>query len=282
MNLLVRLARFVKIEHSVFALPFAYMGMLWHAQPWPGWRVFGLLTLAMVMVRAFAMGINRIVDRHIDAQNPRTQNRELVTGALSLPQAAGFVAGCAVLFVGACAGLNTLCLALAPCALAWSAFYSFTKRFTSACHVVLGSVLGLAPIAGWIAVAPEWHPAPVILGVAVALWVAGFDILYACQDEDFDRQMGLHSIPADFGIPAALLVARLLHAVTAVLFALAGWAAGAGWIYAACVAVVGGVLWAEHRVVTPQDLSRVNLAFFTMNGCVAIALAAGAVVDLLW
>ena len=275
-------ARFVKIEHSVFALPFAYMGMLWHAQPWPGWRIFGLLTLAMVAVRAFAMGVNRIVDRHIDAQNPRTQNRELVTGALSLPQSVGFVVVCAALFVAACAGLNTLCLILAPWALAWSAFYSFTKRFTSACHVVLGSVLGLAPLAGWLAAAPTWHPAPVILGLGVALWVAGFDILYACQDEAFDRQMGLHSIPADFGIPAALLVARLMHGVAALLFALAGWVAGAGGIYAAFVAGVGVVLWAEHVVVTPTDLSRVNVAFFTMNGCVAIALAVGAVVDLLW
>lgn len=279
MNLLLRLARFVKLEHSVFALPFAYLGMLWHARPWPGWRVFGLLSLAMVAVRAYAMGVNRILDRDVDAQNPRTQNRELVTGALTMPQAVTFVALCAVVFVAACAGLNGLCLALAPVALVWSGLYSLTKRVTAACHLVLGTVLGLAPVAGWIAVAPIWHPAPVLLGLGVSLWVAGFDLLYACQDEAFDRAAGLHAIPAAYGVPAALLLARVLHAVAVPLFALAGWVAGAGWVYGATVAGVAVVLAVEHALVRPDDLSRVNVAFFTFNGIVAMALLLGAVAD---
>ena len=281
MNLALRLARFVKIEHSIFALPFAYLGMLWHARPWPGGQIFLCLTVAMVAVRAFAMGVNRIVDRDVDAQNPRTQGRELVTGAVTLTQAGGFVLLCALVFVVACAGLNRLCVMLAPFALVWSALYSLTKRFTSACHLVLGSVLGLAPVAGWLAVEPLWNPAPVLLGLGVLLWVAGFDILYACQDAEFDRKVGLYSLPALLGVPAALMVARILHAVAVPLFALAGWVAGAGVVYLGAVVVVAGVLAVEHWMVRPEDLSRLPMAFFTLNGWVAVLLLLGAMVDLL-
>ncbi len=281
MNLVLRLARLVKIEHSVFALPFAYLGMLWHARPWPGWREFFWLTVAMVAVRSYAMGMNRILDRDVDARNPRTQNRELVTGAITLPQAVVFVGGCALVFVAACAGLNTLCLALAPVALLWSGLYSLAKRVTVACHLMLGTVLGLAPVAGWLAVAPSWHPAPVILGLGVSLWVAGFDLIYACQDAAFDGEAGLYSIPAAYGVPAALLLARVLHGIAVPLFALAGWVAGAGWVYQGTVAGVALVLLLEHRLVTPQDLSRITMAFFTFNGIVAIVLLLGAMADAL-
>lgn len=273
------LARMVKIEHSVFALPFAYLGMLWSAQGWPGWRVFTALTVAMVAVRSFAMAMNRVLDLPFDAKNPRTQNRPLVSGELTLKQTWIFISLCAVIFLGACWFLNSLCLALAPLALVWSALYSLTKRVSFLCHFFLGSVLALAPLAGWLAVEPVLSLAPVLLALGVTLWVGGFDILYACQDVDFDRNEGLHSLPARFGIPTALALSTFAHAVTGVFFLLAGWAAGAGLVFAAVGAVVAIVLLVEHRFISAQDMSRVNFAFFTMNGFVAIFLCVGAVAD---
>ena len=192
----VLLARMVKIEHSVFALPFAYLGMIWAAQGWPGWSIFIPLTLAMVAIRSAAMAVNRLVDLPIDAQNPRTQTRPLVTGELSVLETKVFIALCALISIAACALLNPLCLMLAPLALLWSGFYSYTKRFTSLCHFILGSVLGLAPVAGWLAVSPSFEISPILLGLGVIFWVGGFDILYACQDVDFDRTQGLYSLPA--------------------------------------------------------------------------------------
>ncbi len=275
----VLLARMVKIEHSIFALPFAYLGMLWAAGGWPEGRVFGFLTLAMVAVRSFAMAMNRLLDLRFDAENPRTRTRPLVTGEVSVRQTVVFVAVCAAVFVGACWGLNPLCLALSPVALLWSALYSLTKRFTFLCHFFLGSVLGLAPLAGWLAVTPHVAIAPVLLALGVMLWVGGFDILYACQDEDFDRRHGLHSLPARMGVPTALALSTFSHAVTGIFFLLAGWAAGAGVIYAGFCAGVVAILLYEHRLISATDLSRVNLAFFTLNGFVAVLLFAGAVLD---
>ena len=276
----VLVCRMVKIEHSVFALPFAYIGAFLAAAGWPGWRVFLLLTAAMVAVRSFAMAVNRLVDADIDAENPRTQDRPLVTGELTRGFAAGFTAVCAVVFIAACAGLNWLCLALSPLALAWSAFYSITKRFTWACHFVLGSVLALAPVAGWIAYQPSMPITPVLFFAAVLFWVAGFDILYACQDVDFDRARGLYSVPARFGVGAGLMLALVCHAQAAGLFLLAGWAAGLGGWYFLVAGAVCAVLLAEHALVREDDLSRVNLAFFTFNGAVAVALFGGVLLDL--
>lgn len=273
------LARMVKIEHSIFALPFAYLGMLWAAGGWPGWRVFLSLTLAMVAVRSFAMAVNRLVDLPIDAKNPRTLTRPLVTGEIGVSETWLFIAACALIFVGACALLNPLCLALSPVALVWSGLYSYTKRFTRLCHFFLGSVLGLAPLAGWLAVSPAIEMAPVLLGLGVTFWVGGFDILYACQDVEFDRTEGLHSLPSKVGVEAALALSTQSHAVTSIFFLLAGWAAGAGFIYAGVCLAVAAILLVEHRLISAQDMSRVNLAFFTMNGFVAVFLFAGAVVD---
>ena len=181
------LARLVKIEHSVFALPFAYIGLFVAAGGWPGWRAFLLLSLAMVAMRSFAMAVNRLADLRYDRANPRTAGRELVTGEVTSLQAWVFTAGCAVVFVVACWGLNRLCLVLAPVVLVWGAFYSLTKRFTWLCHFVLGSVLGLAPVAGWLAVDPRFTLPAILFGCGVTFWTAGFDVLYACQDVDFDR-----------------------------------------------------------------------------------------------
>lgn len=274
------LARMVKIEHSIFALPFAYIGVFAAAQGWPGWRVFTLLTVAMVCVRSFAMGVNRLTDLKFDRLNPRTQDRPLVTGEIRPMEAGLFCLLTAIIFIAACAGLNPLCLALAPLALAWSAFYSLTKRFTWLCHFVLGSVLGLAPVAGWIAYDPVITLPAVLFLCGVTFWVAGFDILYACQDVTFDKENGLHSIPARFSVPTALTLSSFTHVNTTLFFLLAGWAAGLGWMYLLFWAVVSAVLVWEHRLIAPNDLSRINLAFFTLNGCIAIVLFAGVLADL--
>lgn len=275
----VLLARMVKIEHSVFALPFAYTGMIWAAGGWPGWRVFTALTVAMIAIRSFAMAVNRLLDLPFDAKNPRTASRPLVTGEIGQSETKIFIAISAGIFLVSCLALNPLCLALAPVALVWSALYSWTKRFTALCHYFLGSVLGLAPVAGWLAVSPSLELGAVLLGLGVVFWVGGFDILYACQDEEFDQAEGLHSLPASIGVPAALALSTFSHGVTGLFFLLAGWAVGAGWIYLAFTLAIWMILLYEHRLISPHDMSRINMAFFTMNGFVAVLLLIGAILD---
>ena len=274
------ICRMIKIEHSVFALPFAYIGAFLAAKGWPGLYTMAVLTVAMVAVRSFAMAFNRYADLNIDRKNPRTQGRPLVTGELSVRFTVGFLIGAAVLFVVACALLNPLCLMLSPVALGMSAFYSYCKRFTYWCHFVLGAVLGLAPVAGWIAVRPVVELPSVLFFCGVTMWVAGFDLLYACQDAAFDRTHGLYSIPARLGIPAALGISTLSHMTAAAFFLLAGWAAGAGWLYFVVAGIIGLILMGEHRLVKADDMSRVNVAFFTMNGVIAVVLFLGVVLDL--
>ena len=272
--------RMIKIEHSVFALPFAYIGAFLAAGGWPGVYTMAVLTVAMVAVRSFAMAFNRYADLDIDRDNPRTQDRPLVTGELSKGFTVGFLIGTAIVFVAACAMMNSLCLMLSPVALGMSAFYSYCKRFTYWCHFVLGAVLGLAPVAGWIAVKPIIELPSVLFFCGVTMWVAGFDLLYACQDAAFDRTHSLHSIPAKLGIPAALGISTVSHMTTAAFFLLAGWAAGLGWIYFLVAGAVGLTLMAEHRLVKADDMSRVNVAFFTLNGVIAVVLFLSVVLDL--
>ncbi|MDD3311063.1 UbiA-like polyprenyltransferase [Pseudodesulfovibrio sp.] len=272
--------RMIKIEHSVFALPFAFAGAFLAARGWPGAWSLLVLTVAMVAVRSFAMAFNRYADLEIDRENPRTQGRPLVTGELSTRFTLAFIAATALIFVGACALMNPLCLLLSPVALGVSAFYSFCKRFTYWCHFVLGAVLGLAPVAGWLCVDPVFTPAAALLFLGVTLWVAGFDLLYACQDADFDRERGLWSIPARLGVPAALAVSSLAHAVAAACFLLAGWVAGLGGFYFLVAGAMAVVLVAEHLLVRPDDMSRVNVAFFTLNGVISVILFFGVAVDL--
>ncbi|ADP86063.1 4-hydroxybenzoate octaprenyltransferase [Nitratidesulfovibrio vulgaris] len=271
------ICRMIKIEHSIFALPFAFAGAFIASGGIPAWKPFVLLTIAMVAVRSFAMAFNRVVDLPFDRRNPRTQNRPLVTGEITRLQTWAFIVVMAVVFVLACAGLNRLCLMLSPLALGISALYSVMKRFTWLCHFVLGAVLGLAPLAGWLSVDPVFTLPAVLLFWGVLFWVAGFDILYSCQDTAFDIEVGLHSVPARFGIPTALVISTFCHVNTVVFFLLAGWAAGLSWAWYPVWAIVSLVLVLEHRLIRADDLSRVNMAFFTLNGVVSIVVFAGIV-----
>jgi 4-hydroxybenzoate polyprenyltransferase len=265
----------IKFEHSVFALPFALTGALlaWRDAGFPReslWIKFAWIVLAMVAARSVAMAFNRVLDADIDARNPRTKARHLPAGLLSRRFAWGFIVFWAAVFFLAAGGLNSLCLKLAPLALAIVMFYSFTKRFTSLAHLVLGFSLGIAPAAAWIAMRGSLDPRILWLTAAVTLWTAGFDIIYACQDYAFDVQSGLYSIPRRLGIPGALWFARVLHlGMLACLVALIrsfglGATAGVG------IAAVAGLLLWEHRLVRADDLSRIDAAFFTMNGYVSV------------
>jgi 4-hydroxybenzoate polyprenyltransferase len=275
--------RLVVIEHSVFALPFAYVAALtamWSVDRSVHWGDLVLVTVAMVAGRTVAMAANRIIDRRIDAQNPRTANRELVTGTLSLRSAwLGLVVALAV-FLAAAAGLNWLCLALAPIAVFFLVIYSYAKRFTDFPQVFLALAQAIAPIGAWLGVTGEWSAAAVVLGVAVGSWIGGFDLIYACQDVDVDRRIGVRSVPVRFGIPAALRASIAVHLATIALFVLFGALAGLGWLWFVGVALTAVVLGYEHLIVRPGDLSRVNRAFFTANGLIGIALFVFALADL--
>jgi 4-hydroxybenzoate polyprenyltransferase len=262
----------IKFQHTVFALPFAFMGALLAARGLPTGRQCFYILLAMVGARSAAMAFNRLVDAELDALNPRTADRALPRGLLSRSFTGGFVLASALLFFFAAAQLNTLTLVLAPLALTVVLGYSFTKRFTAASHLVLGVSLSLAPIGGWIAVRGDMALTPLVLGLAVALWVAGFDILYSLADEDFDRQSGLHSLPALVGRVPAMRLARYLHLGAAFGFWLTGRLAGLGFLYFLAALLIGVLLWVEHRLISPQDLSRLNHAFFTINGAVSLVL----------
>jgi 4-hydroxybenzoate polyprenyltransferase len=272
-------ARMIKIEHSVFALPFAYMGVFWSAEGWPGWPVFFFLTVAMVAVRSFAMTFNRIADLEFDRENKRTQDRPLVTGEISIRDSYLFLGLTAVVFIISCAFLNSLCFYLSFFALAWSALYSYTKRFTNLCHFFLGSVLGLAPIAGWIAYDPAFALAPFLLFLGVLFWVAGFDILYSCQDLSFDQEKRLCSVPGRYGLETSFVIAGFCHVNTALFFLLAGAAVSAGWPFYLAWLAVSMILFIEHRIISPGNLARLNVSFFTMNGLVSIILLLGVLGD---
>lgn len=268
------LCRMVKIEHSVFALPFAYAGAFLAADGWPGFWKLLLLTLAMVGVRSFAMAVNRIADLPFDSKNPRTAHWPLVTGEISPRQAWGFAAFMAALFVICCAALNWACLALSPIALLLVAFYSYTKCLTWLCHFVLGAVIGLAPLAGWLSVSPSFALPPLFLALAVLFWIAGFDILYSCQDYDFDRKEGLHSLPVRFGLSGAMLVSAFCHVNTVLFLFLAGLACNLsfGWYFALGISAFL-LLW-EHLLVGAGRLENIRLAF-ALNGPVSILLFLG-------
>jgi len=260
----------IKFEHTVFALPFAYIAMVLAAGGWPGGRTLGWVTAAMVGARTCAMATNRVVDRLIDARNPRTAGRHLPTGALAVWELRLFaVAGAGLMFLAAFM-LNPLCLALAPLALVFLVGYSYTKRFTWTSHWILGFTDGIAAAGGWIAVRGAFDAPAFVLWFTLTVWIAGFDVLYACQDVDVDRAQGLHSVPARFGIAAALVTARVNHLLTAAALALLGWLAGLGLLYWAGWLAVLGLLAYEHALVSPRDLSRLDLAFFNVNGYIAV------------
>jgi 4-hydroxybenzoate polyprenyltransferase len=266
----------IKFEHSVFALPFALTGALLAARhgpagaKWPTWPQIGWIVVAMIGARSAAMTMNRIADLEYDRRNPRTAARPLVTGALTLDFAWAFAVASSAVLVLAAWKLNPLALALAPVALALLFAYSYTKRFTSYSHLVLGLCLGMAPGAAWIAIAGSLDWRMWVLCAAVTLWVAGFDVLYALQDMEFDRRVGLYSIPRRFGAAKALWISRGMHAAVAGLLAWLAWSFALAWPAWAGVAAVAALLVYEQSLVAPDDLSRLNAAFFTTNGFISI------------
>jgi len=271
----------IKFEHTIFALPFAYIGMVlawaergmldapidWGTLLWQ----FVWITVAMAAARTAAMAFNRAIDAEIDARNPRTANRPIQKGEISKNAVwlAGFISLGVFLF--AAWMLNTFVLMLAPLAMVGLVGYAYTKRLTWLCHLWLGVVDGAAAAGAWAAVTASLaNPIPWLLWAAVAVWIAGFDLIYACQDVEVDRREGLHSIPARFGIPAALRLAKIFHVLTVLLLAGVGVLAGLGWLYWLGLVIVAGLLIYEHSLVKPDDLSKVNLAFFTMNGYISV------------
>jgi 4-hydroxybenzoate polyprenyltransferase len=274
----------VMIEHSVFALPFAYIAALTAMEQRSGsvqWGRLALVTVAMVSARTVAMSANRILDRDFDALNPRTARRELITGELSVRAAwVGTLVALAV-FLAAAAALSTLCLALAPVAIFLLVLYSYGKRFTDFPQVLLAMAQFVAPVGAWLAVTNGFSWAATALGIAVGTWIGGFDLIYSCQDAEIDRRIGSRSFPARFGIATALRTSWAVHAVTLACFAWFGAAAGLGWLWAVGVTLTGVVLVYEHAIVRPNDLSRVNRAFFTANGVIGIGLFCFALVDLM-
>jgi 4-hydroxybenzoate polyprenyltransferase len=263
----------IKFEHSVFALPFALLGALLAADGWPRWQVLGWIVVAMIAARSAAMTFNRIADRKLDALNPRTRARALAAGTLPLRFAWGFLLASAALFEWAAWRLNPLCLALSPLALGWVLFYSYAKRFTWLSHWILGAGLGIAPAAAWIAVRGSLAPRILLLSGAVTLWVAGFDLLYACQDLDFDRtRPELYSMPKRIGIGPTLRLAQLCHLLMMALLVALLLASGLGPLAWAGLAGVAGLLVYEHALLAPHDLSRLNAAFFAVNGYIGVLL----------
>jgi len=255
--------------------------MVLAAGGWPGWWTLGWVTAAMAGARTCAMATNRVVDRWIDARNPRTAARHLPAGLLGVWELRLLAAAGAAVLVGAAAMLNPLCLMLAPAALVFLVGYSYTKRFTWLSHWILGFTDGIAAAGGWIAVRGEFGAPALILWFALTVWIAGFDLIYACQDVEVDRAQGLHSVPARFGIPAALALARVNHALTAAALALLGVLAGLGWpFWVGWVGVVALFAY-EHSLVAPDNLSRLDVAFFNVNGYIAVIVFA-AVVSGLW
>jgi 4-hydroxybenzoate polyprenyltransferase len=272
--------RMIKFSHSIFALPFALASAAVAAGGRMPWRELPWIVVAMVGARSAAMGFNRLADHAIDARNPRTAGRELPRGLVSRREVWAFVAFSALCLVGAAAMLNPLCLALSPVALVVVLGYSYTKRFTSLSHLALGLALSIAPVGAWLAVRGRFALAPIVIALAVLFWVAGFDTIYACQDVDFDRREGLRSLPARLGVRRALGVARALHMAAVALLAALYTLADLHPVYLLGVAAVAGLLLYEHSLVSADDLSRVDAAFFTVNGWISIGYLAFTVLAL--
>ncbi|HXH61735.1 MAG TPA: UbiA-like polyprenyltransferase [Fimbriimonadaceae bacterium] len=277
----------IKFEHSVFALPFAMVGMLWGSlsardSAWPGFWIFFLIVVCMVTARSAAMAYNRIADREIDAVNPRTQMRALPAGLLTLRHATLFFYGSCALFFFCAALLGPWPLALSPVALFTILFYSHTKRFTQYSHFVLGASLGIAPAAAWVASAGGFGLAVLPLSLGVLLWTSGFDIIYSLQDEEFDREQGLRSLPQSIGKEQSLMVSRWCHVLAIVMLGFAVWFANMGPFSWAGVFFAAILLFYEQSLVKPDDLSRVNIAFFTLNGFVSIGFFVFVLLDVLF
>jgi 4-hydroxybenzoate polyprenyltransferase len=274
-----RFVSLVKLEHTVFALPYAYTGAILALGQVPSASQLFWITVAMVGARSLAMALNRLIDAAIDARNPRTARREIPAGLLSRTNVAAFAAGSLIVFLVAVWQLAPITRWLWPIPVAGFVIYPYLKRVTWLCHPFLGIVDGLAPVGGWVAVTNHVTGTPFLLGGAVALWIGGFDIIYATMDIEIDRAQGLHSIPRRFGIATALRITRVAHFASVVLLVWLGLSLGLGPLYYLSVAVVAALLAYENSIVSADDLSRVDMAFLTMNGVIAIVFLAGVLAD---
>ena len=274
-----RFVSLVKLEHTVFALPYAYTGAILALAEVPSASQLLWITVAMVGARSLAMALNRLIDSRIDARNPRTARREIPAGLLTRSNVVAFAAASLILFLVAVWQLAPITRWLWPIPVAGFVIYPYLKRFTWLCHPFLGVVDGLAPVGGWVAVTNHVDPASFLLGGAVALWIGGFDIIYATMDLDIDRAQGLHSIPRRFGVAAALRITRVFHLLSVLLLVWLGIALGLGPLYYLGVAVVAALLAYENSIVSADDLSRVDMAFLTMNGVIALVFLAGVLAD---
>lgn len=275
----VRLLRFVRFSHTIFALPFALGAMLVAADGLPSWRICGLIVLAMVFARTAAMAFNRVADWQIDQRNPRTAGRHKL---VSRGAAIALVIGCAAAFVAVTSFINPLCFALSPVAIVIVFFYSLTKRFTAFSHFFLGLALSVAPVGAWMAVRGAWEFPPLVLALAVLLWVAGFDIIYATQDHEFDRAEGLRSLVVKLGVPASLQWAQRLHWMMLAVLGWFGFEAQLGAAYYGSLAAIAVAIVYEHRSAARLDVEAINRAFFTSNAFVGLVFVAGILIDRLW
>lgn len=274
----------IKFEHTIFALPFAFMGSLLGAvtvnHTMPTWAQIGWVLMAMFGARSAAMGLNRLIDRASDAKNPRTANRAIPAGLLKIGEVVIFIIASFALLIWASSQLNSLSMKLLPIAVVMLVFYSYTKRFTWLCHIVLGLTIALAPLGGWVAVTGKVDAAAWVLFGTIVFWIAGFDIVYACQDVEFDTKEGLNSIPVRFGVANSLKIAQVFHILTAIGFIGLLLLSQLGWWYIAGVVIAYLILFYEHYIVSPADLSRLQTSFFTMNGVLSIVVFSFTLIDL--
>lgn len=271
----------IKFEHTIFALPFAYLGAFLAANGVPAMAKLFWITLAMIGARTAAMSLNRLIDRHIDARNPRTALRALPAGQLKVKEVYIYIVLSFLLLGFSAYQLNLLALILMPIAVFFLVLYSYTKRFTWACHFILGISLGLAPAGAWIGVTGQWALAPVLLGLGVMTWVAGFDVVYACQDAEFDRREGLNSIPAVFGLKRGLQISTFLHILAPIFFILVGIVMSMSWLYYIGVGIAIVLLYRQHRLVSANDFSKLGVAFFDLNGYLSSLLFVFTILDLI-
>lgn len=274
----------IKFEHTLFALPFAFMGALLGSVvvhgTLPAWSQIGWIVVAMVGARSAAMGLNRLIDKAIDLKNPRTKNRAIPAGLLGSKEVILFIiVSFILLFVGA-VNLNALSVKLLPIAVFFLVIYSYTKRFTWMCHIILGLTIALAPLGGWVAVTGEISVTSLIFYFTVALWTAGFDIIYACQDAEYDKEEGLYSIPSRFGVAKALWIARTLHFITAIGLISLLFITDLSWWYLVGAIIANALLYYQHQLVSANDLSKLNTAFFTMNGILSVVVFLFTLIDL--
>ncbi|MCS5696351.1 UbiA-like polyprenyltransferase [Desulfofundulus thermocisternus] len=272
----------IKFEHTIFALPFAYVGALLVQKQIPDLHNLLWITLAMVGARTAAMSLNRLIDRHIDALNPRTANRALPRGLVRIKEVWLLVILSFALLLFSAYQLSPLAFKLSPVAVAVLSFYSYTKRFSWTCHLFLGLALGLAPVGAWIAIANRFDLAPILLGLGVLFWVAGFDIIYACDDYDFDRKYGIYSIPARFGLERALLISAFFHIIAPLFFVAVFFVLHLGLFYLIGVLIAVVLLFKQHKLISPHDLSRAGVAFFNLNGTLSMVMFIFTLIDVLF